>query len=221
MKSIDLHTHTTASDGTFSPIELVNYAVKKGLSAVAITDHDTMKGIPEAIAYINEKRLPIELIPGMEMSASGMGQVYGIHILAYFVDKNDVETKHIISNAARDFHKSSGSPEEALKIISEYGGISSLAHPLEYFLSMHELDRLVGKLVTLDLQGIETIYTTHSADNIKQFKAMASKYNLLITGGSDFHGTRKPGVDLGTGFGDMVIPYTIVESMKKKTLIKN
>ena len=218
MKTIDLHVHTTASDGTCSPKELIDHAVKKNLSAVAITDHDTMKGLPEAMDYILKSQLSIELIPGMEMSASGMGQVYGIHILAYFMDKNKDEIDRIIKNVELDFRRSSGSPEDALKIISNYGGISSLAHPLEYFLAMTELDKLVGKLAALGLNGIEAIYTTHSDSQIKKFKAMAKKYDLMITGGSDFHGARKPGVDLGDGFGDMVIPYEIVDAMKVKTL---
>lgn len=213
MKTIDLHIHTSASDGSYTPTELVDYAIEKKLSAIAITDHDTMRGIPEAMDHISESHLPIELIPGMEMSATGMGQVYGIHILAYFPDKNQEQMAHIVNNAANDFRNSSGSPEDALRIISEYGGIASLAHPLEYFLSMAELDKLVGKLAAMGLKGIEAIYTTHSDDQIKQFKAMAARYDLLITGGSDFHGTRKPGVDLGRGFGDMVIPYDIVNLM--------
>lgn len=218
MKTIDLHSHTTASDGSYTPTELIDYAVKKKLSAIAITDHDTMNGIPEAIKHIAESQLPLELIPGMEMSASGMGQVYGIHILAYFLDKNQEEQEQIINNAAAAFTNSSGSPKDAIEIVSQYGGITSLAHPLEYSSSILKLDKIIGKLAAMGLSGIEGIYTTHSDDQIKQFKAIAEKYDLIITGGSDFHGTRKLGVDLGNGFGDMIIPYEIVNSMKEKTI---
>lgn len=218
MKYIDLHIHTTASDGTYTPLELVDYAVKKKLSAIAITDHDTMKGIQEAIDHIAESHLPIELILGMEMSASGMEQVYGIHILAYFFDKSPEERTRILKNVELDWRNSSRSPEEAIEIVSRFGGITSLAHPLEYYLSMAELDKLIGKLVLVGLNGLETIYTTHTDAQIKQFKAIATKYDLLITGGSDFHGTRKPGVDLGSGFGNMLIPYEIVNSMKEKMI---
>lgn len=216
MKTVDLHIHTTASDGSYTPTELVDYAVEKKISAIAITDHDTMQGIQEAINYINESLLPIELIPGMEVSASGNGQVYGVHILAYFIDKNPEKQTRIINNVEFELHKSSGTPEEVINIISKYGGITSLAHPQEYYLSMSELDKLIGELASMGLKGIEAIYTTHSDREIEQYKAIAVKYNLLITGGSDFHGTRKPGVDLGNGFGAMVIPYEIVNTMKKK-----
>lgn len=221
MKTIDLHIHTTASDGTYTPKELVNYAVKKELSAIAITDHDTMRGIQEAMDYITESQLPIELIPGMEISASGLGEFYGTHILAYFLDKNKEELTGIINKVEIDLRKSSGSPEEVIKIVSKYGGITSLAHPLEYSYSMPKLEKLIGELASLGLNGVESFYTTHSDTQVKQFKTIAEKYNLFYTGGSDFHGTRKPGVDLGNGFGDMAIPYDIVNSMKKKSFENN
>ncbi len=215
MKTIDLHIHTTASDGSYTPKELVDYAVKKKLSAIAITDHDTMRGIEEAMNYIEKKHLRIELIPGMEVSALGIGSVYGTHILAYFVDKTPEEIAHLIGHVEFDIRKCSGTPKELIKIISAYGGIASLAHPLEYCLSMSEMDQLIGKLASYGLKGVEAIYTTHSDSVIEQLKSIATKYNLLITGGSDFHGTGKPGVDLGNGFGDMRIPYDIVNAMRK------
>ncbi len=217
MKTIDLHIHTTASDGTYTPTELVDYAVKKGLSAIAITDHDTMQGIPEAQNHINALHLPLELIPGMEISASGIGQVYGLHILALFIDKTDDEKTQIINNAEKEIEKSSGSPKEVIKIVHNYGGLTSLAHPLDYFLSTTELDTLVGQLCASGLDGIEAIYTTHSNSETKAFKAIAEKHGLFITGGTDFHGTRKPDVDLGNGFGKMTIPYSIVETLKEKS----
>lgn len=219
MKMIDLHVHTTASDGTFTPKQLVDYALKQNLSAVAMTDHDTMRGVEEAMDYINENALPLELIPGMEMSASGMGRVYGLHILAYFLDKSKAELKDIIEGAASDFTRSLGTPNEALRIIAEYGGISSLAHPLEYSLSLREFDKLLGQLSLMGLNGVEAIYTTHSKSQVEEFSFLANKHKLLITGGSDFHGYWKPGVDLGTGFGKMKIPYAIVEAMKEKSLV--
>jgi len=216
MKTIDLHIHTTASDGTYTPKELIDYAVKKGLSAIAITDHDTMSGIQEAMDYISEYKLPIELIPGMEMSASGLGDIFGTHILAYFPNKNKEELSIIINNVATDFSKSSENPRDAIKIVSQYGGITSLAHPTDYSYSMTKLEKLIGELASIGITGVEAIYTTHSDAQIKQFKAIAVKYNLIITGGTDFHGARKPDVDLGNGHGNLVIPYEIVELMKKK-----
>lgn len=218
MKTIDLHIHTTASDGSYTPIELVDYAVKKKLSAIAITDHDNMDGVEEAMEYIQKEKLPLELIPGMEVSTNASGHPYGLHILAYFVDKSENERKNILKNLQVDLQESSGDTKDAIKIISQYGGISSLAHPKEYYLSMKELDTLVGELAEIGLNGIECIYTTHSQEEIKQLKKIASHHHLLFTGGTDFHGSRKPGVDLGSGFSDLSIPYDIVSALKNLSL---
>ena len=81
MREIDLHLHTTASDGTFSPTELVHHAKELGLRAIAITDHDTTAGYVEA-AMAGEK-LGIEVVPGIEVSTQFAGSV---HILGYGID---------------------------------------------------------------------------------------------------------------------------------------
>ena len=81
MKAIDLHVHSTKSDGSYTPTELVNYALDKGLSAFALTDHDTTDGITEALAAAKGKN--IEVIPGIEVSSSFDGTE--IHILGLFV----------------------------------------------------------------------------------------------------------------------------------------
>lgn len=83
--SVDLHTHSTASDGTFAPRELIKLAVKKGLSAVALTDHDTVGGLAEA--ELAAKELPIKLVPGLEVSTDWRDEE--IHILGYYIDRHD------------------------------------------------------------------------------------------------------------------------------------
>jgi len=215
MKSIDLHIHTTASDGTFSPRELVDYAIKKHLSAIAITDHDTMSGIKEALEYIETEQLPLQLIPGIEISTAAPGEYFGFHILGYFFEKDSEKRDVILHDLEIDLSRSSGCPEDAIKIVAKYGGVSSLAHPLEYCLSPQELNKQVQELASFGLNGIEAIYTTHSTEMTTQFKKIAEQSGLIITGGSDFHGKHKPGVDLGTGFGDLQIPYYIVDSLDK------
>lgn len=82
---IDLHTHSAVSDGTDSPAELVAAAAATGLAAVALTDHDTFDGLPEALAA--GQRLGIEVVPGMELSCSRGGQ--SVHLLAYGADPAD------------------------------------------------------------------------------------------------------------------------------------
>jgi len=215
LRTIDLHTHTTASDGTFTPTEIVDYAVQKKLSAIAITDHDTMAGIQEAIDHIRNSKLSLELIPGMEVSTTHPSAPYGLHILAFFIDKDSEEMADILTNFQNDIQHSSGNPRDAIALITKYGGVSVLAHPKDYFLSMKGMDGLVGELIPFGLQGLECIYTTHSAVETEQFKKIASRHGLLITGGTDFHGSRKPGVDLGSGFGNLIIPYEVVSALKK------
>jgi Predicted metal-dependent phosphoesterases (PHP family) len=79
---IDLHTHSTASDGALTPTELVAYARQKGVEALALTDHDTVSGIPEAIAAASRFG-GIEVIPGIELSVRSKGET---HILGYFIN---------------------------------------------------------------------------------------------------------------------------------------
>jgi 3',5'-nucleoside bisphosphate phosphatase len=216
MGTIDLHIHTTASDGTFTPKKLVDYGIEKGLRALAITDHDTMRGVEEALDYVEQNQLPLEIIPGMEISTDAPGFFFGIHILAYFPDRSREELKDIVNNCEKDLRSGDGTPQDAIKTVTNYGGITSLGHPQEYGLSLSAMDELVKELAGYGLRGVEGIYTTHSASYIKNLSDIAEKYGLIVTGGSDFHGARKPGVDLGSGFGDMVIPYHIVDSLKNE-----
>jgi predicted metal-dependent phosphoesterase TrpH len=216
MKTTDLHTHTTASDGSFTPIQIVDYAIKKKLSALAITDHDTMDGILEALDYIRKNKLPLELIPGMEVSSSARAYPYGIHILAYYMDKNELELNEIINSVHEEFQQDSVSPEKAIKMITQRGGIPVLAHPKEYCLPMDKLDSLVAELASFGLQGVECIYPTHTNEEVKQLKEIALHHNMFYTGGTDFHGANKAYIDLGSGFGEMTIPYAIVETLKNR-----
>ena len=104
MNIIDLHVHSTKSDGTLTPTELVNYAIEKGLSAFALTDHDTTEGIDEAIEAANRHNeaikngdiegLPLEVIPGIEFSTEYMGK--DIHILGLYIDYNSSAFKEKI-----------------------------------------------------------------------------------------------------------------------------
>lgn len=89
----NLHTHTTASDGKLSPKELIDYAIEKKLTGVAITDHNTVKGIPEALGYSKGKQ--IEFIPGIEISCDCEEKVKEVHIVGLFIDYENPEFKKI------------------------------------------------------------------------------------------------------------------------------
>jgi len=274
-KFIDLHTHTTKSDGSMTPAELVRYAAEKGLVAVAITDHDTVDGVAEAIQ--EGSKAGVEVIAGVEISVDYSPEM---HILGYFKDKcymrlestleelrmyreirnpkiinilsqmgveismEEVEKKageSIISRAhiakvlvdkgyANDikdaFYKflSPGrpayvkkdklAPESAIKKIIEAGGVPVLAHPIYLNKSYNELDELLAHLAKVGLAGIEAYCTENTEEDNRNLVKLAIKNDLLATGGSDFHGSFKTNIDIGTGYGNLKIPYAILERLK-------
>ena len=93
MKRIDLHNHTTASDGTLTPAEAVVHARLLGLDAIAVTDHDTPAGLPEALDA--GQAVGVEVIPGIEVSVDWQGR--GIHILGYFIDPAAPSLRHLLN----------------------------------------------------------------------------------------------------------------------------
>lgn len=284
MRAIDLHVHSNRSDGTFSPAELVDYAMEKGLTAFALTDHDSVDGLDEAIRYAgslrekNSANVP-EVIPGIELSTEYLGgdvHVLGLYIdyqntafqgqLQEFVDSrisrnrkmcellqnaglsvtyeglmsefpNAVITrahyakyllKHgYISSMKEAFDRYIGdhcpcyiprekiTPAQAVELILKADGIPILAHPILYHMSDRQLDILTAELKEAGLMGLEAVYSTYSAAEERQIRALAAKYGLLISGGSDFHGANKPGLDLAVGYGKLFVPESILEDIKK------
>jgi len=276
LKIIDLHTHTTESDGSFSPEELMNEAKKAGLSAIAITDHDSISGIEKAAPFA--EAYGIELIPGVELSTDYNGKE--VHVVGLFINtkddyflakikefKENRDNRNAImvenlqkegfaitmeelttenpdcvitrANIARfmyehgmipsiqtAFEKYIGdhckcyvnrfkiTPMDAVKLIKAAGGTAILAHPLLYHMSDTTLQNLIDEMKDAGLDGIEAIYCTYSASEERQMKELARKNNLLISGGSDFHGTTKPKLQLATGYGKLYIPYEVLEAIK-------
>ena len=277
MKQIDLHVHSNKSDGTYTPSELVDYALQKGLSAFALTDHDTTDGLEEAAVYAEGK--PIEVIPGIEFSSENEGKdihVVGLYInydapafqarLKSFVDSRinrnikmcrnlqeagiDITfdklcaanpgavitrahyaaylTEHgYVTSRAEAFSKYVGdnckyyvprekiTPAQAVELILQAGGVPILAHPPLYHMGNERLDALVGVLKQAGLMGIEAFYSSYSNQDERDMLRLAKKYDLLLSGGSDFHGANKPGLDLGTGYGKLFVPYEILEKIKE------
>jgi predicted metal-dependent phosphoesterase TrpH len=267
-KFADLHLHTSFSDGTYSPEELVSNSLKAGLSAVAVCDHDTVEALPFCLDIGLEKGL--EVIPGIELSAESDSQE--IHILGYFIDyksktlnerlqtlnkirvervyKIIAKLKHmgleldpqvvfsisgsgtvgrlhiaramhkqgLISSVYEAFHKYIGdkgpayvlgfkfSPEKAIRLIRDSGGVPVLAHPY-----VIRNDDLLRELIKKGLMGLEVYYPEHSQSMINFYLDLAQRNNLLVTGGSDCHGTAKPEVRIGS----VKIPYELVEKLKE------
>ncbi|MBQ8263275.1 MAG: PHP domain-containing protein [Oscillospiraceae bacterium] len=276
MKLIDLHAHTSESDGSLSPTELVKLAKAQGLAAVAVTDHDTAEGLEEAMWAAAAEG--VELVPGIELSVDYRGE--GVHILGYFIDPDaealkellawvvwererrngqiaevmaadglpvSLEYMHerfpeavigrphfsavlvengVVSSVAEGFEKylSPGGRyyrrrqyipiDMAFDAIKRSGGKAVFAHPLQYRYSHGELIELTELLVEKGLTGMECIYSVYTPEETEYLRSIAEKYGLCVTGGSDFHGSGKPHIQLGSGCGDMKVPYELLEKLK-------
>lgn len=276
MKLIDLHVHSTCSDGTFSPEELVLYAKSKGLSAIALTDHDTIDGIADAV----QKGLEIGVIvvPGIEFSASYNNKE--VHILGYYIDpqnkllkdqlktlvagrdarnaemiaklnevglpltledleatgsKNTIFTrahfaaalleKGYVNSRDEAFSKYLGAGKPCyikrnhltvatcIKLIHEAGGLAVLAHPKLYGYSNQEVTQILKDLKNQGLDGVECLYCTHSNDEVTHLLQVCLNLKLFPTGGSDFHGANKPRLDIGKGYGNLKIPFELLDAL--------
>ena len=293
-KLIDLHTHSTASDGSLSPAELVRRAKQKGLSAIAITDHDTMDGVAEAMG--EGKRIGVEVIAGVEISVdfepemhmlgyffgSGFGRlektlvrlrkdrdernpkiINRLNRLGFDINMDEVEREargevagraHIakilyekgyVSSMEEAFDKylSGGkpayvkrdklTPEQGIREIENSGGIPVLAHPiyLGFDLScaggagfsaglkrcgegLRQMDEVLHRLGGAGLKGLEAYYSDNSPEETENLLLLARRHNMLVTGGSDFHGRFREGVEIGTGRGNLSISYDLLERLK-------
>lgn len=276
MKIVDLHAHTTASDGSYTPTELVRYAKKKGLSAIAITDHDTVAGVEEA--SIEGRKLGIRVIPGAELStrmddfdvhmtslfincknkqlikrlddmaASRQERNYKmvdkLHEAGFQIDRSDLDALgegkilargHIaqiliargyateLKEALRKYlskgtpgyvQKEVLPPEECIQLVHDAGGLIFVAH-------LHQIDPqdpehcrdVARRLIRMGADGLETQYCEFDDEWRQATEQIAQECGCLRSGGSDFHGTMKKGLDLACGYGDLQVPYTFLEAM--------
>lgn len=285
MQAVDLHVHSNRSDGTLTPTQLVDYAVRKGLAAFALTDHDTVDGLEEAISYAeslkavtSESPAIPEVIPGIEFSTEYCGR--DVHIVGLYIDYQDTAFRRMLqefvdSRIARNrkmchllqdagipityenllaefpdavitrahyakymlnhgriksmdeaFQRFIGdhcpcyvprekvTPSQAVELVREAKGFPVLAHPILYHLDDKKLDALTAELKEAGLMGIEAMYCTYTAAEERQMRRLAAKYELLVSGGSDFHGSNKPGLNLGTGYGRLFVPASVLEDIK-------
>ncbi|MGI6093880.1 MAG: PHP domain-containing protein [Lachnospiraceae bacterium] len=274
---VDLHVHSNCSDGTYTPAQLVDYALEKGLRAFALTDHDTTEGIAEAQEAAKGRGL--EVIPGIELSTNyyhrdihmlGLGidpenvqfeewltafqnsrdirnekmiqkmQEAGInitweemlcrypdavwtraHFARYLIDEGYVRSSEeafarYLGDHARCFvPREKVTPFQAVQLIHAGGGKAVLAHPLLYHMSSSVLEKLVEELVKQGLDGLEAIYSKNRWADEMHMIQLAKRFGLKISGGTDFHGSNKPGLDLAVGYGKMKIPYELWERLKE------
>ena len=278
---IDLHVHSTASDGTLTPSEILAMAVEIGLKAIAITDHDTLSGSAAAVG----QGIPptLRFLTGIEISAQAppeFPQNSSIHILGYGFDLGDRNLRALIDvlKAARESRNPkiidrlnalgmdldpaelapivgnsvAGRPhiaqllvkkglvdsideafdrflgknrpgyvekyrvpmDKAIAAINGAGGVAVLAHP--YLNDIHDpeaFEAFLQSLIAMGLRGIEAIYPDHSESATAEYCRLARKYELLVTGGTDYHGEVTPGIQMGIGNGNLHVPYGLYESL--------
>ncbi len=280
---IDLHTHSNKSDGSFTPAELIDLAVQKGITYIALTDHDSIEGIDEAKRRAEEisssSDTKISVIPGIEFSTDWNGRdvhVVGLNIdhtnkefvgkLDFFLDSREGRNRKMAENLrnvgigisydallksfpdsvltrahfarylyeygyVRSTHEAFErylgpdapcyvprekiTPVQAVEMTLMAGGIPVLAHPLIYKFGDEKLRELIAEMKEYGLVGIEAMYSTHSSEDEEYIKALAKECGLKISGGSDFHGSNKPGIDLGTGCGNLDIPEQVWFDLSK------
>ncbi len=278
---IDLHIHSTSSDGTFSPLEILNLAQSLNLGAISITDHDTIDGTKEALTI--EIPPSLKFLTGVEISAHPppfFSFPGSFHILGYAINTDDSvlnKTLGILQEARKNRNpqiiellnrmgleltlneilKDSGECQlgrphiamqmvkkgfvhsiaeafdqylakdkpayvdkyridcdRAIEVILNAGGIPVLAHPVLLKIKDDDiLEKLIISLKEMGLKGIEAYYPEHTPDLIARYAEMANRNGLLITGGTDFHGSNKPGIKMGSGRGNLSIPYELYEKL--------
>lgn len=278
-KKIDLHLHTTASDGSSTPAELVKTCLDLGLKTIAVTDHDNVTAVKE-VQNLGQKS-GLQVVPGIEISTYIGSAEY--HILGYFIDpENDALlglTEAILDSRVERTHKmiekltamgyplkfkdvkkyatgvSLGRPHvakamiekgyidqigdaftdefiagggkayvekknvlpaEAIEVILKAGGIPVIAHP---YLINHgkPLDKSgIARLKDVGLKGVEVYQTKHKPKVSKKYKKIAEELNLLITGGSDYHGANSPEILPG----DKGISQQQFDELEKSLLFK-
>lgn len=135
----------------------------------------------------------------------------------YALSMKDAFDRFLAKGAAAYVEKSRLSPKDAIGLIHQSGGVAVLAHPYQLKLeTKDEIEHLVGELTDIGLDGIEAIYSRHSDSERLEYSAMARRYNLLVTGGSDYHGSYKPDIHLVRGTGDLGVPYSLLPEIKER-----
>ena len=275
--TVDLHTHSTASDGSDPPEHVVELAVEAGLSAIALTDHDTQEGLGAAVAAAATHDL--ELIPGVELSLNydngamhlivlwldpgtgplqdrlqglqtgrgrrneaivdklgeaglpvtieevlaeaGGGSVGRPHIAAVMVRHGYVPD----IRAAFDLWLGRGrpayvgrdrlDPELAIGLARESGAVPVLSHPhtLGVTTAPDMADLLTG-LKGAGLIGLEAFYGSYRRHEREGYADLARRFELIPSGGSDYHGSYKPGLSLGSGYGDLAVPDSVLAELR-------
>ena len=277
---IDLHCHSTASDGSLSPAGLLEAAAKLSLKALALTDHDTLDGISD-FRQAGQGH-SVEPIAGIELAACEADDSNrSYHIVGLFLDGDSSRMKSLLSEviqwrnernlkmvatlnrlgyalsleevlaqcegavlgrphiaaalvsggyvkdsqAAFDRLLASGkpayvrrqvpTPEAAIAAIHSMGGVAIWAHPFTrgHYTNL-QMRRIAVELKDRGLDGVDAYYPLHTPTQVRTALQMARDFELLVSGGSDFHGSRFKKIDLGVGYGNLKVPDELLEPLR-------
>lgn len=176
--------------------------------------------------YIRNKKMIQKLQEhGIDITEEKMFEAFGdavwtrahfgrfIQDAGYVSNLWDAFPKYIGDNAPCFVPREKVTPFQGIRLIHEGGGVAVLAHPLLYPLTAEELDTLVAKLAKAGLDAIEVHYSMNRYGDENRVKLLAKKYGLKPSGGSDFHGSNKPSIQLGTGKGNINMSYDIWKAL--------
>jgi hypothetical protein len=166
--------------------------------------------------------LGVDIRYGEVVALAGNDVVGRPHFARVLVEKGyassiqDAFNRFLAKGAAAYVEKKRLSPGESISLVHNAKGVAVLAHPYQLKLTAEALERLVGELVEMGLDGIEAIYSRHSPAERECYSKLADRHRLMVTGGSDYHGTYKPDISLVNGLGDLVVPYSLLEGLRSK-----
>lgn len=192
---IDLHCHSTHSDGTLSPVDIAGHCAEEDVRFAALTDHNTLDGLDSFESACASHG--IGFISGLELSA--LHGYKDVHLLCYGFDRADNElarTLTVLKNSRTTTgHTFAGPPQpstgEIIDIVHRAGGVVLLAHPLMTEPDPAKLEQLVDALFALGLDGLEVGYPQANAEQQRFLRAVAARHNAVVSSGTDHHALMK------------------------------
>ena len=176
------------------------------------------------IARLNSLGVDITLDEVKVIGRNLTGRPHFARILlqkGYVKTNQEAFDKYLADDAEAGVERDEPSLFEGVKRVSEGGGLPVLAHPVRLLggRDRTKLAVLLQELIAVGLRGIEVFHSEHTPEDSETFASLAREFDLAITGGSDYHGGNKPGIELGTGKGNLHLPYSVLEAIREHAAV--